>query len=264
MDANLARALRRCAERYETDDFIKNDPSQFMHLRSLVGGAKGREAAAFIASTLSFGSIPQFLPKIGTIVSGYAKGDVDGWVRSGGFRRDICCDPGRCFYRFVTCAHLRALLEAYHGLMHLHGTLGEYVKAKGDGTGLGAVKAICAAFRGSGAGYLVPADAKSACKRVCMFLRWMVRSGSPVDLGLWAGFIDRRTLIIPLDTHVLQQAAKLGLSAGRQSSMSAAIRLTASLAEVFPDDPLKGDFALFGQGLAESRRIGANSARAAD
>ena len=81
----------------------------------------------------------------------------------------------------------------------------------------------------------------------------MVRSGSPVDLGLWSDFIDRRTLIMPLDTHVLQEAAALGLISPGQSSMRTAIRLTAAMAEVFPDDPLKGDFALFGHGVAKAR-----------
>ena len=91
------------------------------------------------------------------------------------------------------------------------------------------------------------------CKRVCMFLRWMVRSGSPVDLGLWADIIDRRTLIMPLDTHVVQEATRLWLLASRTASMSTAKKLTAAMLEVFPDDPLRADFALFGLGVDENR-----------
>ena len=83
-----------------------------------------------------------------------------------------------------------------------------------------------------------------------MFLRWMVRDGSPVDLGLWAPQIDKRTLIMPMDTHVLQQSVRLGLLSSRTASMAAAQRLTARLARIFPDDPLKGDFALFGEGVS--------------
>ena len=80
----------------------------------------------------------------------------------------------------------------------------------------------------------------------------MVRTSSPVDLGLWADFIDRRTLVIPLDTHVVQEAQRLGLLASACTSMSVARRLTAKLAEAFPDDPCRGDFALFGYGVDES------------
>ena len=77
----------------------------------------------------------------------------------------------------------------------------------------------------------------------------MVRSNSPVDIGLWADFIDRRTLIMPLDTHVLHQSVHLGLLNSQTATMTSAQRLTAKLAEIFPDDPLKGDFALFGYGV---------------
>ncbi len=120
-------------------------------------------------------------------------------------------------------------------------------------TAITAVPTICAAFAHSGSAYLVPKDAMSACKRVCLFLRWMARSGSPVDIGLWSDFIDRRTLIMPLDTHVLDEARRLGLISGKQTSMRTAIKLTAEMAKAFPDDPLKGDFALFGHGLETAR-----------
>ena len=82
-----------------------------------------------------------------------------------------------------------------------------------------------------------------------MFLRWMVRDNSPVDLGIWKGIIDKRTLIIPLDTHVVQEAIKMGLLNTKSTSMSTAVRLTEKMKEIFPDDPLKGDFALFGLGV---------------
>ena len=82
-----------------------------------------------------------------------------------------------------------------------------------------------------------------------MFMRWMVRDSSPVDLGLWTRFIDKRTLIMPLDTHVVQQSQRLGLLRSRTASMSAARRLTQAMLEVFPADSLKGDFALFGYGV---------------
>lgn len=86
-----------------------------------------------------------------------------------------------------------------------------------------------------------------------MFLRWMVRDGSPVDLGLWSDIMDRRTLIMPLDTHVVQESLRMGLLKSRTASMGTARRLTDAMLEIFPDDPLKGDFALFGLGVDEER-----------
>ena len=126
------------------------------------------------------------------------------------------------------------------------------MRAHGDGTGLGAVKAICVAFKGSGARYLVPESATSACKRLCMFLRWMVRRGAAVDVGLWADFIALDTLVMPLDAHVVAEARKLGLLANEPASMATARKLTAVMSEVFPGDPLRGDFALFGHGREAS------------
>ena len=253
MDTATARRLQRYAAKYETPAFFADDhdPSTFLHGRECSGGDASREAAAFVASTLSFGSIKQFVPKIRSLVR-LAHGDMDSWIRTGAYRRDIPMSD-KTFYRFVTFAELRSFLDAYRRITRDHGTLGAYVRKRADGTGLGAVEAICGAFAKSGAGHLVPATATSACKRVCLFLRWMVRSGSPVDLGLWADFIDRRTLIVPMDTHVVQEAVSLGLLRGRCVSMAAARKLSAAMLEIFPDDPLKGDFALYGHNLEEHR-----------
>lgn len=82
-----------------------------------------------------------------------------------------------------------------------------------------------------------------------MFLRWLVRNNSSVDLGIWHDFINKQSLIIPLDTHVLQQANRLKLLNTTSTTMSVARRLTDVLLKIFPDDPLKGDFALFGYGV---------------
>jgi len=245
MDANTKSALRRLAEKYERPSFIEGDPSRFMHLAR---GAKNQEATAFVASALSFGSRAQFLPKIQWMVD-RADGDVDRWIRTGAFEKDFAPGDGRCFYRFYTHGAMNSFLRAYRGVMDEFGTLGEFVRRASGGDAAKAVEAICRRFRGAGAGAVIPKDPKSACKRVCMFLRWMARSGSPVDLGLWSGFIDRRTLVIPLDTHVLQEAGKLGLVKGKAASMCTARRITAALAEAFPDDPARGDFALFGAGV---------------
>ena len=247
MDATTKSTLRKYADRYETASFIEGDPSQFMHM---VEGEANREATAFVASALSFGSRTQFLPKIQWIVDRAGR-NVDRWIRTGAFERDFRPDDTRCFYRFFTFATMNAFLRAYRGIMEEHGTLGGFAAASCGGDASRAVAAICARFCEAGSCAVIPRDSHSACKRVCMFLRWMVRSGSPVDLGLWSGFIDRRTLVVPLDTHVLQEAKKLGLLKSTSASMSAAKRLTAALAEAFPDDPVRGDFALFGFGVDE-------------
>ncbi len=239
--------LRSYADRYETADFFVGDPSWFMHQ---VSGAENREAMAFLASCLSYGSRTQFMPRIQWLLD-QSGGQVHQWIASGSFAQALPEGDPCCFYRLYTVSDIHRLLQRYRSLLDRHGTLGRYIRLHAS-TGLQAVEALTRWFGADGGCAAVPRDTRSACKRLCMFLRWMVRDGSPVDLGLWASFIDRRTLIMPLDTHVLAQSRQLGLLASAAATMTAAQRLTATLAQVFPDDPLRADFALFGHSMAST------------
>lgn len=94
----------------------------------------------------------------------------------------------------------------------------------------------------------------SACKRLNMFLRWMVRQDeSGVDFGLWKG-ISSSQLICPLDVHVQRVATRLGILERKQSDWKAALELTESLRRFAPEDPVKYDFALFGMGLEDKAK----------
>lgn len=93
----------------------------------------------------------------------------------------------------------------------------------------------------------------SACKRLNMYLRWMVRRDAQgVDFGLWQQLLPA-DLVVPLDLHVHRVARKLGLMQRAQADWTAALELTAALRMLDPNDPVKYDFALFGMGL-EVRR----------
>lgn len=243
MDNDLKQYITYLADKYETADFLPADPSSFMHK---VKGDANQEAMAFLASCLSYGSRKQFFPKIQFMLDA-ANGEVDRWVRSGKWM-ECLPDSTSCYYRLYSCHDMHRLLSAYQTMLNEYGSMKEYVRLNA-GTGIKAVDSLCRFFACHDASKIVPKDASSACKRVCMFLRWMVRSGSPVDLGLWTDIIDRRSLIMPLDTHVVQEARRMGLLQSRTASMSTARRLTDAMLEVFPDDPLKGDFALFGLGV---------------
>jgi uncharacterized protein (TIGR02757 family) len=92
---------------------------------------------------------------------------------------------------------------------------------------------------------------KSACKRVNMFLRWMVRKDNQgVDFGIW-NTIKPYQLICPCDLHVDRVARKLGLLQRKQTDWVAAMELTRNLRKLDPKDPVKYDFALFGLGIIE-------------
>ena len=92
---------------------------------------------------------------------------------------------------------------------------------------------------------------KSACKRLNMFLRWMVRHDDKgVDLGIWQN-ISPSQLICPLDVHVSRVARKLNLLQRKQDDWLAAAELTAYLKTLDANDPVKYDYALFGLGVVE-------------
>lgn len=100
---------------------------------------------------------------------------------------------------------------------------------------------------------IVPKGKNSANKRIHMFLRWMVRTNSPVDLGIW-NWYPKSELLIPLDVHVMQEGINLGLlPPNAKASRKTAAELSQKLAQAFPGDPTRGDFALFGLGVDKEK-----------
>ena len=94
-------------------------------------------------------------------------------------------------------------------------------------------------------------DRKSTCKRLSMYLRWMVRSDSrAVDFGLWKN-ISPAQLVCPCDLHVERVARKLKLIKRKQTDWQTVLELTANLRKLDAADPVKYDFALFGLGIEE-------------
>ena len=90
----------------------------------------------------------------------------------------------------------------------------------------------------------------SACKRLNLYLRWMVRRGDNIDLGLWKD-IPPSKLIIPLDTHIARISRLIGLTAKKSPGWSMAEDITESLRRLDPKDPIKYDFAICRLGILE-------------
>lgn len=99
--------------------------------------------------------------------------------------------------------------------------------------------------------HIATPDRKSTCKRLNMFLRWMVRKDKAgVDFGIWKT-ITPAQLICPVDVHVARVAKRLGLITRNQTDWLTALELTTHLKQLEPGDPVKYDFALFGLGVME-------------
>ena len=269
----MVETLHTLAEKYETRDFIVGDPSWFMHQ---VEKEADKELIAFIASALSYGSRKQFLPKIQLLLD-----DISHYYAETTNYKDMAMtklwliderykyllnDSSQSFYRLYSHSTFRKFLDVLREMVIQYGSIKDFLIAKNNITegkkisGLDAIKNITLWFYDNGSIGVIPKDTASSCKRVCMFLRWMVRKGSPVDIGIWSDIISQESLIIPMDTHVVQEAIKMKLITSRSTSMSNALKLTQELKKVFPDDPTKGDFALFGLGVDEElRRVDENN-----
>jgi uncharacterized protein (TIGR02757 family) len=90
----------------------------------------------------------------------------------------------------------------------------------------------------------------SACKRMCMYLRWMVRPDDGIDLGLWKG-ISPAQLVIPVDAHIQRICRFLGFTHRKQADWRMACEITAALRRLDPADPVKYDFSLCHLGISE-------------
>lgn len=94
-------------------------------------------------------------------------------------------------------------------------------------------------------------DPKAPNKKINMMRRWFVRCDSLVDLGIWKNS-SPKDLLIPLDVHVYDIAVAIGLSSRHQKDITTVREITDAFKEIFPGDPCKGDFALFGYGVTHS------------
>ena len=108
-----------------------------------------------------------------------------------------------------------------------------------------------AAPAGSYFPFLFPAPAAgSACKRLCMFLRWVARPADGIDLGIWHG-VSPSQLVIPVDTHISRICSYLNFTTRGSADWRMALEITAALRRLDPLDPVKYDFSLAHLGISE-------------
>jgi uncharacterized protein (TIGR02757 family) len=225
--------------------------------------AADREIAGFIAAGLAFGRVAGINASVRAVLAPMGASPA-GFVRAFDSRRDAA--PFLPFvHRWVRGRDVIALLVILRHMLDTAGSLEQFF-ADGDdpaspdiGPGLesfGArarrvdlrpVYGLVDARPGVHAFFPLPSGT-SACKRLNLFLRWMVR-GDAIDLGAWSRVSPAR-LIVPLDVHVIRVGRCLGLTPYASPGWRMAASITASLREIDPADPVKYDFALCHLGMA--------------
>lgn len=247
--------LDKLVEKYETVDFIKDDPIQFPHR----GKCKEEiELYGFIASLFAYGNRKIFIKKLDEIFT-KADGDLLGFVKNGDFSSLKGVE-----YRFSKENDIIPIFEILSKLYNESRGLEElfeysWIQARQQTPSLAReqtfLQTVVDYFYSQspktatqGFYHMIPnPQNKGAMKRMNMFLRWMIRNG-PVDLGIWE-FIKPRDLLIPLDVHVARVSREMKLLGRKSNDFQAVIELTNKLKEFCPTDPVKYDFAMFGFGV---------------
>ena len=278
MNAELKNQLKKLADRYETSSFYDADPSQFLNWSE---NQREAELISFFSALLAFGNRKLFIPKIRFVLeTAGKKGGFYSWIKKREYESDFKSpdeNNSSKFYRFYSYDDILTLFRELSSVLENYGSLENAVrstqvqlKKEAEFDKLKSVRrlygktydfrrfadsvfcsdAISSLFQLS---KIVPKGKNSANKRIFMFLRWMIRTGSPVDKGFWT-WLSPSSLVIPLDTHVLQESEKLMLIPEKSScSIKTALILSDKLSEVWPEDPCKGDFALFGLGVSDEK-----------
>lgn len=239
------------AQKYETIDFIKDDPVQFPHKFNKT--KEDCEISGFIASLLAYGNRKVFIKKLNELFD-IAENEPHNFILN--FESKNLKDFN---YRFGTTQDfaeifciLKNLYEKDGGLEKLF----EYgYKNSKQPNGYIDFQPICDYFyskfsdtSGQGCRFMIPNPQNGgAMKRMCMFLRWMIRKG-PVDLGIWH-FMKPSELLIPLDTHVARLSRDMGLLTRKSNDFKSVIEITENLKKFDMNDPIKYDFAMFGYGV---------------
>lgn len=264
--STLHRQLDEIARTYDRA-YLGTDPLKFVHRYE---DPRDQEIAGLIAAAFAYGSLVLIFRAVERILGEMGpspRAFLEAWepkrdrARFRGFR-----------HRFHDGRDVALLLSLLAQAIQEHGDLGSLF-ARGHDPADPHVGPALARFVGAILGgdprpfhpsgslprsspvrYLLssPADG-SACKRMLLYLRWMIRPADGLDVGIWSAHAPASKLVIPLDTHTFRAARKLGLTARKQGNWKAAEEVTAALRAFDPSDPVRYDFALCRVGMLRRR-----------
>lgn len=250
MNKEVKRKLLEWAERYESPDFISEDPIQFPRR---YWKQTDIEVSSFMTALLSFGRRTQIIDAANRLDM-TMRGRPYEYVMSKQWECDFA--ESETFYRLISNQDIyrafQFLYDVYNGTDYEDkcATLEDAVWRYREPTELIPERSTLHAFYtvASVHKYSKTVNRSSPNKKLCMFLRWMVRKNSPVDIGCWKR-ISPKELRIPIDTHVLRMANELGITSAKSVTAHAIESINNFCRELWPEDPCKGDFALFGYGV---------------
>ena len=252
---DLKPRLDALYRRFNKRVYVHPDPLEMVYRYS---APADQEIAGLIAATLAYGRVAQILASISRVLDLMQPGPHAYLQRA--TEKAVRGRFSSFKHRFTTGAELASLLVAVQRILAEHRSLGALFAAcaqESDESVLpGLARFVDALRRRAGGSRPCPSllsspDDGSACKRLNLYLRWMVRRDA-VDPGPWRGGTADRwaaKLVVPLDTHMFRIGRGLGLTARRQPNLATALEITRGLARCNPRDPVRYDFSLTRLGI---------------
>lgn len=234
MDSTTISKLKEWAETYNDRKYFQEDPiafpTRFAEMAAQgTRSVKDVEVAAVFAAHFAWGRRAMIVRDCGKLFDAMDWRPYD-YVMSGSYRNDAVSIHRTVKWSEVAaiCSRLRVVYARQESLESLDNPQ----------------------FREQVFGQ--KPDAKAPNKKINVMRRWMVRSDGKVDLGIWRE-TDPANLLIPLDVHVYDVACSLELTSRKQKDIVTVREITDAFADVFPGDPCKGDFSLFGYGVTHPK-----------
>jgi len=243
--------LERLYEKYNRREFAHPDPIEFLYRYD---DLSDREIVALIASSLAYGRVLQIIKSVSKVLNRMT--DSPSTFLQTTSEEKICERFSDFQHRFTTCSDLGLLLISMKRVIAQYGSLGQSFLSgvkKDDPTILPALTSFVRILNGKDRLKLIPPpDKGSACKRLNLFLRWMVRKDQ-IDPGGW-NHVPASKLIVPLDTHMHRIGLTYGLTKHKQANIRTALEITEAFSHFSPDDPVKYDFTLTRFGIRDDLR----------
>lgn len=253
MNADILESLY--AE-FNKREYVSPDPLEFLYKYD----GDDVEIVGLIASSLAYGRVGGILSSVSSVLG--ALGESPARALRELSLEELTSRLGGFCHRFVKGPEMARFLFGIGTIAEKHGSLealfASHMPRGGDRADMISAMDLFArdvlAAGGLESSHLLPRASKgSACKRLALYIRWMVRSDD-VDLGAWSG-VSPRSLIVPLDTHMFKISRGLGFTSRRSADGRAAIETTDGFAAVCADDPVRYDFALTRFGIRSEMSV---------
>ncbi len=238
---------------YHRRELVHPDPLEFLYRYPQV---RDREVVGLVAASLAYGTVKQILSSVSFILDfmGETPGNFLEETTDQKFKKYL----GTFKHRWHTADDLAGLLTAIKSVLKNHGSLNALFLKGYDESHPDIFESLCCfvetlrAYSPHMRKNLLPLPQRgSACKRLLMYLRWMVRCDE-VDPGGWKN-ISPAKLIVPLDTHMHTKCLELGFTKSKQANLKTAREVTNHFRKIAPTDPVKYDFCLTRPGIRKEK-----------